>query len=110
VLARQAKCPCCGQPVDPDTLYVDLAGNRVMRGGTVVPVLARVADFIHVLYPVMPATVDRQRLIVKLWGASSDMGSGKSLELCASKARRALAPFGYTIKCTYGIGYRMVRL
>lgn len=109
VLSPFAKCPCCGQPMPPREFVVDLNSNTVVIGDRRTTVAYRVAEVLFVLAEAWPETVDRERLITKVWGSYVDTGS-KTVEATITGCRKALDPLGWTVRSTYGVGYRLVRL
>lgn len=110
VLARgERPCPCCGQPLPPREIAVDLNSNTLMVGEQHLKIKTRIAEVLSVIIDAWPEIVTRERLSTKVWGLY-EIPSEKAVEVHISNARKLLRPLGWTVKNQYGVGYRLVRV
>jgi DNA-binding winged helix-turn-helix (wHTH) protein len=106
--ATNSRCPCCGAEIVDATFHVDLENNVLVNGSKAVKVSGRHAELIWLLHRRYPNVVPRDDIIAMVWGVCG--AESKTVDTTVCMARRHLEQVGYTIKCEYGVGYRLVRV
>jgi DNA-binding winged helix-turn-helix (wHTH) protein len=101
-------CPCCGAPVDPSRLMVDLSTNRATRNGATVNLTPRMVELLAVLNEAYPNAATHERLMLRMFGADGGPDCTDTLKVHVSKLRKYLAPLGLAIEPLWGQGYQLV--
>lgn len=103
-----AVCPCCGQPVDPSRLIVDLNTNQATRNGVTARLSPRMSEILIVLNATWPGTVRHDRLLQRIYGADCGPEDTITIRVHMSKIRQLVRPLGVGIEARWGTGYRLV--
>ena len=104
------KCPCCGAPVEAKFL-VDLNTNTIMVDGRKVKVFPTSAVIASVLLKNDPRTTPPESLLQGMYGdpVNEPEKARHGLTVHMYHLRRALIPYGWTVHCVIGVGYRLAR-
>jgi DNA-binding winged helix-turn-helix (wHTH) protein len=91
-------CPCCNQRIrNPAPILLSLTTNQVSVRGRTVTLSPTEADVLSVLLDAMPLPVSRERIIVRVWGATSSEHVEINVRVHICKLRRALRVCGLRI-------------
>jgi DNA-binding winged helix-turn-helix (wHTH) protein len=101
-------CPCCGGPVAPTRLLVDISANRASRNGVTVTLSPRNTEILHLLDKAFPEPAPHGRLMLSLFGRSGGPESTDTLKVHISKLRRVIVPLGLAVISVWGAGYLLV--
>ena len=100
-------CPLCGSIVQTKKPLVDLNTNTISFRGKIVQVQAKIAELASILIDAAPNRVHVERLMYRLYGASSP-SSDNIIRVYMRSLRRAVKPLGVQIDVIRGYGYRVV--
>ena len=93
-----ALCACCGQPLPPEGLSVDLETNTLIVGTTRIGLAPGLAVFLAALAGEAGKPLHVERLATKLWGFDNTPESYRAvLHVYTTRARKILGPLGYEI-------------
>ena len=102
-------CPCCGAPLSPSRLVVDLDCNVIIYRDQRWRVTAQIAEFVYVLAKSWPKVVSIASMTQAIWGQHDPPASWpRTLWVYAWRVRRILADSGGSIVYTHGRGFRLV--
>lgn len=104
-------CPCCGGPVDPDEIIMDLSGNLLSYRGSVIMLPPSEAEVIAALVDAFPGTVMNDKMISAVWGGYDAPLAARDINkvrICS--LRKRIAAIGLGILTVWNTGYRLVRI
>lgn len=100
-------CPCCGAEVRADKPIVDLNTNTVTFNGRSAKLQPQEAEILSVIAARHPATVSRDYLIRRIWGALEPDNARNNISVRVTFMRKKLAPLGLGIKTVWRTGLRL---
>jgi DNA-binding response OmpR family regulator len=95
---NSAICQCCGQPLPPDGLMVDLDSTQVRYGAITQRVPPQMALFLAALLENRGKPLHVERIAQRLWDYDETPDTYRNLlHVYACRARKFLEPLGFTV-------------
>lgn len=105
------RCPCCGVMGEAKLPRVDVGTGKVTFGDWEAHLPKQQMTMLELLLRRAPATVSYAALIEWVWeGRDEPDDVMNTVRVHGNKLRAVLRPMGFTIKPTWGVGYRLERL
>ncbi|MGH2342585.1 winged helix-turn-helix domain-containing protein [Segnochrobactraceae bacterium EtOH-i3] len=104
-------CPCCGGPVEPDEIIMDLSGNLLSYRGSVIVLPPSEAEVMAALVAAFPGTITNDKLINAVWGGyDAPLAALHINKVRICNLRKRIAAIGLGILTIWSTGYRLVRI
>lgn len=100
-------CPCCGAPVDPLAVLVDMASGVVTLGGRATHLTPTEVAMFDLLVKGYPAVTTRERIYDDLYSnrPECDWPEVKTIDILICKLRRKLSAIDLEINTIWGRGW-----
>jgi DNA-binding winged helix-turn-helix (wHTH) protein len=100
-------CPCCGAPIDPNTIVLDDATGIISHGGREAYLGPNEAAMVRALLDAFPRVVSREALYDRAYSLlpECDQPMPKIIDVMMCKVRAKLDPLGVRITTKWGRGY-----
>lgn len=102
-------CPLCGGALDRDAVQIDLASNFANVRGRVLKLQGRQAEVLNALNDAYPKPVSRDKLMLRIYGATQEIESDRILDVYICQLRRLLRGTGAELTTIPHHGWVLVR-
>lgn len=102
-------CPFCGGALDHDALVVNLDTNIAFYGKRAVRLAPREAEILTALRDSYPQTLDFDKMVLKVYGASANV-TPATLRNMIKHLRRKILSLGWLVLAVPKFGYRLEKI
>lgn len=103
-----SSCPCCGSDLSKaDRPLISLDTNKLMAGAEIVKLTRREAEIMSVLIEAMPAPINNERMIARIWGGDPVEDAYDCIKVHICKLRKKIGIAGLAIRTVWGAGHAL---